>query len=81
MVSSTDILYNYIYLLNFGRGNDMENQFTRKTKTPDQGQGELLRGQNTAGGQTEAALENRHGNEDRLKIFIPSAEGKIRYFI
>jgi hypothetical protein len=59
----------------------MENQYTHKRKISDQGQGELLRKKNSAGAQTEAAIENRHGNEYRLKIFIPSAEGKIRYFI
>jgi hypothetical protein len=58
----------------------MENQYTHETKTSDQGQGEL-RKKNTAGAQAEAAIENRQGNEYRLKIFIPSAEGKIRYFI
>jgi len=59
----------------------MENQYTHKTKTSDQDHDELLRKQNTGGAQTEAAIENPHGNEYRLKIFIPAAEGKIRYFI
>jgi len=59
----------------------MENQYTHKTKPSDQDHGELLRRQNTGGARTEAAIENRHGNEYRLKIFIPAAEGKIRYFI
>lgn len=60
----------------------MERQYThKKTKTSDQVQGEFIRRKYTAGTQTEAATENQHGNEYRLKIFIPSAEGKIRYFI
>jgi hypothetical protein len=59
----------------------MENQYSHKTGMSDQGQGKLLTKKNTVGSQIAAAIENRHGNEYRLKIFIPSAEGKIRYFI
>lgn len=81
MVSRTDILYDYVCLLKIGRGNEMGNQYTHKTRTSDQDQGELLTKEKTAGAQTEAATESQHRNEYRLKIFIPSAEGKIRYFI
>ncbi|MBN2516773.1 MAG: hypothetical protein JXC33_12165 [Deltaproteobacteria bacterium] len=59
----------------------MENHYTHKTRISDHGQGEILRRQNTDGVQTEAATENLHGNEYRLKVFIASAEGKIRYFM
>lgn len=59
----------------------MENHRTYKTRISDLGKGELLKIQNASGTQKEAAIENQHGNEYRLKVFIASAEGKIRYFI
>jgi hypothetical protein len=58
----------------------MEKQYTNKKKS-DQDHDEPLGRQNFTGAQIESVNEIRHGNEYRIKIFIASAEGKIRYFI